>query len=389
VCSLHLGQGHRRAGRTRGEYSGATEAAPGLFGAPDVKTGNAECDRKLRAWGRMAQNAVDPANEISLWKSRESGHAAFAYGWMDLGDMLVGGRQSGMAGDWPYVLLLDGMRTGDLNFLKLAIQMAEHRIEIDQLWSDRDMTSVVGRLQKTGGFLLWHGGQLNDRPDYGRNWITGAALYYMLTGETKALECCVCDAESVLTAQPKAFGSNMHANSCGISVFCTMYKLTSDKKWLAAAMNLFTANVVPKWKALGPLLHDPNDQFRSQDYQKEDQDYCHAIAVFCELHRLTGDATVYQLLKEGADTKNRNSYYAAVFFMADLYAYVGMKENNKAYMEKAAESFAEGFPSSKSPSVFLPGNNVWSELAVTTLRAGHVMQYSFAKMNVKAAGNGQ
>ena len=372
-----------------GAYTAGTEAAPGLFGAPDVKTGNSECDRKLRAWGRMAQNAVDPSNATSLLKVREYAHASFTYGWMDFGDLLVGGRQSSLSGDWPYVMLLGAIRTGNPAFLKLGSEMTEHRIDIDQQWSDRDDPMASRRIQRAGGYLVWHGGPTYAQPSLSENWISGPALYYMLTGEPKALECCLLDAEALLAAPPKAYGGNMRANGWAMNAYCAMYKLTSDKKWLTAALDLFKANVVPKWKALGPLLHDPNDQFRSQDYQKEDQQYCHAIATFCELHQLTGDATVYQLLKEGADTSNKNSYYAAALYMSDLYAYVGLRENNAEYMAKASESFSAGFPISKSPSVFLPNNKAWSYLAVMTLRTGHVMQYAFAKMNSQGEGKGK
>jgi hypothetical protein len=372
-----------------GSYYAATEAVPGLFGAPDVKTGNSECDRKLRAWGRMAQNAVDPANATSLFKVREFNHAAFTYGWMDFGDLLVGGRQSSLSGDWPYVMLLDALRTGNPAFLKLGGEMVEHRIDIDQQWSERDDPVAGRRLQRAGGYLLWHGGPTYAQPGVSDNWIAGPALHYLLTGEPKALACCQVDADTLLALPPKTYGGNMRANAGAMNAFCAMYKLTSDKKWLKGALDLFNANVVPKWKALGPLLHDPNDQFRSQDYQKEDQQYCHAIATFCELHQLTGDATVYQLLKEGADTTKKNSYYAAALFASDLYAYVGLREKDPAYLARAAESFAEGFPISKSPSVFLPNNKNWAQQAVTTLRAGHVLQYAFARANLAEAAPGK
>ncbi len=139
------------------------------------------------------------------------------------------------------------------------------------------------------------------------------------------------------------------------------------------------------WKNYGPFLHDPNDQIRGQDYQQEDQKYCYAIVPFCELHHRTGDETVMKLLKEGCAKPFPDSFFEAPRFLSDLYAYVGLKTGSAELVARGAESFAQAFPESKCPPVFLAGNSTWSRDAAMMLRTGHLLQYANWKAPKKGA----
>jgi hypothetical protein len=141
-------------------------------------------------------------------------------------------------------------------------------------------------------------------------------------------------------------------------------------------MKLFKTNVTAMWKTHGPHLHNPNDQIRGQDYQKEDMKYCYAIASLCELHRHTGDENVFKLLSEGCAKPFPDSFFDAPLYLADLFAYVGMKTDNADYLAKAADLFAQSFPESKCPPVFLPENSVWSGTSAMMLRTGHILQWA-------------
>jgi hypothetical protein len=171
----------------------------------------------------------------------------------------------------------------------------------------------------------------------------------------------------------------MAANGWGITSFCAMYDLTADRKWLDEGLKLFNTNVTAKWKALGPFLHDGAHQIQSQDYIKEDMKYCYAIIPLCELHHRTGDENVMKLLKAGCEKKFPDSFYEAPRYLSDLYGYVGLKTGNAELIAKGADCFAQGFPESKCPPVFLAGNSTWSRDSAMMLRTGHLLQYALWK----------
>lgn len=368
------------------EYYASTEAAPGLFAPCATKTGDKDCDTKLDAWMRMTRSVADPESATSIFKARQDCNESLPwFGWMDFGDLLVPG--SGPASlhyDWLWIMLIDGMRTGSPNAMGLAEAMARHRIDVDQHWSDRDPPEFCG-LQRGGyNFSHYHCYRLYRPPGVSSDWLAGVVLYYMLTGEPKALECCRRNAEAlkkgwarILETRPYAGPQgDMAVNGWSMASYGAMYGLTADKKWLEEATGLFHTNVVAKWKALGPFLHDGAGQIASQDYIKDDIRYCYSLQSLCELHHLTGDEKMMELLLAGCQKEFPPSFFDAPFFLSTLYAYVGHKTGNAEYVKRAAELFAEGFPESKSPPVYLPDNSTWTRQAGMMLRTGHILQYA-------------
>jgi len=223
-------------------------------------------------------------------------------------------------------------------------------------------------------------------PGPGANQLAGVALYYMMTGEPKALECARRNAAGLRAAwkhvaEAKRYAGpqgDMAANARGIHSYCAMHALTGEKQWLIEALGLFRTNVAAKWKALGPHLHDRR-QVRSQSYTRDDIKYCYAVGALCLLHHLTGDKQVLELLTAGCEADFPENYFDAPLFLADLHAYVGLKTRRAGYADDAIEHWIEAFPESKSPPVFLPGNSQWSRAAAMHLRAGHLLQYGFWK----------
>jgi len=53
---------------------------------------------------------------------------------------------------------------------------------------------------------------------------------------------------------------------------------------------------------------------------------------------------------------------------------VGLKTGSAELVARGAESFAQAFPESKWPPVFLAGNSTWSRDAAMMLRTGHLLQ---------------
>jgi exo-rhamnogalacturonan lyase-like protein len=383
--------------RATAAYYAGTKALPNMFAPTGIKTGKKFCDFKLRACARMGSSAVDPGNKYSVFKAREEyqtfalgyhGDQSYWYGWMDFGDLSVPGvGQTSLSGDWPLLILSEYLRNGNPNALELATQMARHRIDIDQYWSDRDPPNV-NSVQSGSVWPTFHARGRKGGPNAGGTFIAGPALWYMLTGEPKARDACVRSAKGLVVAweafsKSTAYGGgtkvNMRANASTISAFCAAYDLTADKKWLDEAMKLFNTNVTTKWKKSGPHLHSPGKgQIVGQGYKREDAAYCAAIGPLCNLHRLTGNKKVFELLEAGCKKPMASdSYYDAPMFAAGLYAYVGGALKNEAYLKKAAKDFMLGFPESKNPPVFMPGNKTWAGRAASLMKAGALVQYGF------------
>ncbi|MCG3178585.1 MAG: hypothetical protein BIFFINMI_00913 [Phycisphaerae bacterium] len=383
------------------EYYATTEASIGLFAPAGVRTPDDDGNAKLDSQTRMMRSMVGRDDPAGLFMARRTSDysscagvpsSTYWFGWMDYGDLCASGHGPvGLAHDWVRIALSGALRTGDPTFMELAAAMARHRIDVDQLWSDRD-PAEFGVLQRgDSNWPSYHCASLRSPPTPADNWLAGVVLYYMLTGEPQALECANRNADGLARCwawidQSRTWGylrGDMAANAQGIESFCAMYDLTADKKWLDLAMRLFDGHVVPKWKDLGPFLHDPTHQIRSQDYIQEDMKYCYSIPAFCELHRRTGDKNVFKLLEEGCEKDFPDSFFQAPLFLSDLYAYVALKTGNRDLLDKAAESFGVGFPESKCPPVFLAANSIWTRTSAMMLRTGSLLQYAAWKMAQK------
>lgn len=369
-------------------YYAGTAAAPGLFAPPEVRTASKTCNFKLDAWMRMTRSIVDPEQPGSLIKAQQqSAPDIYFHGWMDYGDICMPAiGPVSLHYDWTWIMLVNGLRTGDRRFLALAVPMARHRIDVDQLWSDRDPPQCRGLQRGTRNIALFHCQRLWTPPTVMENWLAGVVLYYLFTGEPQALECCTRNAEGLkagwafVNAQENYNSvsdprTNPGTLGWSIATYDAMYKLTGDRKWLDEAMGVFNTHVSALWKRFGPHLYDAENIIRDSDYYPDDLNYCSVIGSLCELHDLTGDANVLKLLQEGCEKPFADSFYDAPLFLSDLFAYVALKTNNPSHLRRAASLFAQGFPESKCPPVFLPDDRTWSRTSAMTLRTGHLLQY--------------
>jgi PcRGLX-like N-terminal RIFT barrel domain/PcRGLX-like protein central beta sandwich domain len=381
-------------------YYANSGAAPIIFSPPETRSTDQECNQKLDSWMRMTMSAVDPKSKSGLIAARKDspwngGLCTYWYGWMDFGDITnPTGGPSGLTGDWLLVMMLNTMRTGQLGFLRMGSEMARHRIDIDQLWSDRDLPEVNG-LQRAAGYSNFHCYRLWRPPGLGSNHLAGTALYYMLTGEPKALETCRRNAEGLKRAWArvaklkswKGPQQDMGANIFAIHSYLAMYDLSADKQWLDQALKLFRSNVVSKWKGVGPHLHSRR-QVGGQSYTMDDKKYCHGILGLCLLHHYSKDKQVLELLKAGADQDFPENYFDAPLFLADLHAYVALVTGKTNYVDDAIEHWIEASAESKCPPLFLGNkNSTWHKRSVMHLRAGHLLQYYFWKKKGKFSGS--
>ena len=379
-------------------YYASTEAAPGLFTPPEVRTEDDECNTKLDAWMRMTRSAVDPKSKSSIWQARTERKTGcrnwgygFWYGWMDFGDLAVPGpAYTSLHYDWPWVMMANLMRTGDLNYLRLGTEMMRHRIDIDQQWSDRELAGYRGFQRGGFGYAHFHCPRFTrSQPSVGTTWLAGVVLYHMLTGDLKTLECIERTAKALPPAWDRIFSSKdyyvrrtpgeMQVVARTIFSYIALHGLTGDKVWLDRATKMFHRCVVPKWKNHGPHLHE-RKQIRSQGYTRDDIKYCYSIQAFCLLHHLTGDKKMFELLKAGCDKEFPENFFDAPLFLADLHAYVALKTGKTDYLDDAVEHWIEAFPESKCPPVYLPDNSQWSRRKAMLMRTGHLLQYAHWKL---------
>lgn len=381
------------------EYYASTDAAPVLFTPPDVRSDDAECNLKLSAWMNMTRSAADPKHASSFWAARKNrvaqGNAfswGYWYGWMDFGDLAMPHcSYTHLHYDWPLVMLVNALRTGDLNYLRLGTDMIRHRTEVDQQWSDRALETCRGFQRHGETWTQFHCGRFTrSHPSVTTTDLVGPILYYMMTGDPKTHETIQRSAPQFDPAWEKIFASTDYGTRqipgrmgpvCQtILTYLAMYDLTADKKWHELAMKMFDKCVVAKWKGLGPHLHSPN-QIQSQDYTADDMNYCYSIQTLCQLHHRTRNEKVFELLQAGCDTEFPENFFDAPLFLASLNAYVALnaKEGADTYIANAKEFWISGFPESKCPPVFLPNNSVWSRQKAMWMRTGHLLQYYYWK----------
>ncbi len=386
--------------RAPAEYYAQTEALPGLFAAGPVATGNRTADFKLNGVARSAAAAVDPEDAESVFSARSEiadfrlGYMtdqSYWYGWMDFGDLSIPGRgQVSLHYDWPMLVLHEYLRNGSPHALELGTQMTRHLVDIDTSWSDRDPPHL-NAVQRGNLVPTWHAGtRESGGAAPGSTFLSGVALYHLLTGDAKAREASLRTAEGLVRAweaigKSRVYGGgakvNMEANGWAIDSFCAVYTLTGDKRWLDEAMKLFDTNVASKRKSHGPHLHSAGRaQIAGQSYVGEDRKYAYAIGPFCNLHRHTQNENVFSLLREGAETPlPSDSFFDGPIYIAGLQAYVGGVRNDPDLLKAARRTVMLAFPESRKPPVFRPDNKDWSERAAMLMRAADVVQYGFSR----------
>jgi hypothetical protein len=373
-------------------YFATTEAANALFAPADAKSGDDELDWKLRCWNNMAANIVDPKSQDGLVHAATAGaeKGSVWFGWMDFGDICSpwGGNYGGsvtprhLHHDWIWTVLLQHLRTGDPAYLELGLTMARHQMDIDFSWSDRDAAPHSHLFRHDRGssdiHTYWNSHYM---PRADKNWLAGMALYYLLTGDPKARACALRNYEGIrqdwiapVKAKPGPY-HHLPASLLTIRNLLALHAITGEAKYMDDIKTIFESHIVPREKEWGPHLFDPRGELRGQEHHQLANQYCYGIATLCELHHRTGDDKIEALLKAGAAKPFANTFYEAPLYLADLYAYVGYRQENEQLIEKGMDDFIDTFPESKKPPLFLAGMNEWSEITARKLQTGHVLQW--------------
>lgn len=367
------------------EYYAQTEAAPGMFAPGEYMTGTADYDGRLKAWNKMIRNGVDPAGNGSLIKARNGGAEGrgFWYGWMDFGDLYWAEGASSLHYDWTWIMLMNYLRLGDRGFLDMGTEMAWHRIDVDELWSDKEDQAFRGLTRYEKGYTDIHGGVKDGyyKPITSHHWASGVALYYMLTGDEAAKECTLRSAMGVRQRQVSRFKASPNAggqpreSGWSILVLCAAYDVTGDKQYLDDALLLFTNNLKAMWKEKGTFF---GGKAESPDIQ-----YLYCLQPLCELHHHTGNEEILALLKEGAAANPNTGNLIEINHLSNLYGYVGLMEKNQDYIKKGEAVFAKAVQGD-NPACY-GGGGAWTKETGKRVRYGQILHYAHWKL----AGDGK
>jgi len=373
--------------RATPEYYAGTEAGPGWFAPAGTSDGGADYAQKVKNWNRQAKNAVDPKERTSLIRTRRGGAEGrgFWYGWMDFGDLLWANGYCTLHYDWSWVMLLNYLRQGDRGFLDMGEEMIRHRVDVDQVWSDRVAHYFRGLGRWETSPVNLHGDVNGGRskPITSHFWGSGVVLHYMLTGDPKSKECALRGGVGIRLRQVNKYkdkpsaGGQSRSSGWAILFLCSLYDMTADRKYLDDAMVLFSNHLMEQRKASGPFL------VKSNHLQ-----YYYGTQGFCELAERTGDAKVLEFIKAGVEadfekTCGAKTYNEWPMFLSNIYAYLGHKTDNEGLVKKAEDYFCRVVSKSPSPPCH-KSSGAWTKETCKTLRNGHILQF----VKWKRAGGG-
>ena len=387
-----------------------TGAGPGMFAPPgNHARAHPEIRFKFGSWQRMLNNMTDPDSETSLHAARrippsrrgrrgERTPSVLWYGWQEFGAISVPTFGQVGVDYWDGLALLNGILQGDLNALRMGSEMVRHLVDIDAFWSVRDAAPYRGRYAGDGFRLSgwqarrYFGVNRRGLPAAGSR-LEGVALYYMLTGRPRAQKAArhigetIVDAWEVFEKRQHpgrwrrswlrgnypypvlAYQRRAHTGRQGgaIAALNNLYELTGERRWLDEALGIFERNIVPTWEEHGPQLGTTVDR-----------GYALVMRDLADLHRLTSNEQVLQLLADAAAEEDLSTNFSqGPMHLSGLYAYVGLVTGNQEYLERAAMMFARNFPEERLPAVFVPDTVNWNDAAANRMRPGHLVQYAW------------
>lgn len=360
-------------------YYSATEAVNGWMAPADMTTGKAEYDEAVARWNKVAMQAIDANDKNGSLIAARQGKGdsrGFWYGWMDFGDNLWAEGYSSLHYDWTWMMALNLLRTGERGFYDMAVSMARHRADIDQIWAgESQFYNNLSRYEKC--FTSVHGG-INDG-HYGpiptHNWISGVILMYMITGENHYKDCALNNhagmKRRLIDPQNEQPKPSIQTRELGWTILnlCSLYDMTADKKYLDDAMIIFNKPLTMQWKERGPYFGATGGNCLQFYYSTQG---------LCELHHHTGNPEVLKLIKEGCEgdyEATRPAYKEWSIFLSNYYAYVGYKENNEDYIKKAEELFKRYVNETRNMNCYNPGGGAWDKESGKFLRNGHILQF--------------
>ena len=338
------------------------------------------------AWAR---SSFDPDTRASIHDARRGTRHGFWLGWMDFGDLnwdsARGRGPCSLHYDWTWIGLLDYLRLRNRYFFDVGDEMARHRMDVDQRWSDRDHPSYRGLCAFEMNRADIHGGNQDGHtsPTPTHNWISGLILYHLLSGDPMAREAALrnCDTgiylrlvERLLTGKVDL---NLQPRESGWSIenLVSAYELTGDEKYLDWALVCWEKHLEPRWRRDGV-------GFAKSGYGLQ-MFYCtHGLI---NLHRWTRNPAILEYIEEAVqkvDAADREQWQFGRelgSFFSDYWGYLAVVKDEPAYLLKGREYFQMRISSEPEERVFNYNTRTVTKEVAKALRNGHVLQWAEKK----------
>jgi hypothetical protein len=314
------------------EWYAATEAWGRITPAGEKLPGEiGEAVARYDLYQRMFVHPTATTPDINQLRE-ERFLGASHYGWENFGDLAWGGGLfSALHYDWPYIMWLQFLRSGDGAFYGMAQQMTEHSADLDQIHSPGpknapslyhdglwqwEQIGYLGGHHKTlqmAGYLVSH------------TWNGGYALGYLLTGNRRYLEAAERGAqagirywEHVFSGAKQVFTQN-RSQGWTIQMMVNLYRITGDSKLLRDAMAIFTNTLLYTEQLATPPGSGGKGYILNSDGTIKDKVIvtfaAYPLGPLCDLH--------YEAEKAGIDVKDLEGYLVRNLRWLKEYAFVG------------------------------------------------------------------
>lgn len=303
----------------------------------------------IERYERMNQIMIDPdisEDNIDLEKIRES-RGSFRnikgkgwvdyfdeeyYGWEDFGDLVwrwnQGGQHSALHYDWPYIMWLQMIRSGDTKYFEIAEEMTRHSVDMDQIHTETTgLSSRINGLWWSEDIKGHHKSPKGYALIVSHTWNGGYTLGYLLTGNQRYLEAARRSAkvgrnfwfQKMGVGKKSVIYDQTRSQGWSILMLVNLYKITGDIKLLKDAMTIFT-NSLLYMEQLSDLPGSNGEGYitlTQPDYKGK------VVVTFatyhleplCELH--------YEAKRAGLDVKGLEGFMVRSLNWLKDYAYVG------------------------------------------------------------------
>ncbi len=240
----------------------------------------------------------DPWRKVSILSLRERCPESLC-GFMNFGDLPWGFGYCSLFYDWPYAMALQALRFGDQTMLELCGDMVAHRCDID----------------RGPGFQMYEKGHHGDytrkdvnkryagefTPRGSHSWGRGLLLYWVLTGERRALETARQNAQAYerqwqkKLKEPVLDVPEYRTVGWALDQWLALYEYAGDLRYRALAATLFRRSLLAMEARQGSRGHIVPQEKQSSQFT------AFIIEPVARLHRITEQPEVAAFLRRVLD----------------------------------------------------------------------------------------
>jgi len=360
-----------------GDYCAGT-GAWGNFAPNDFVPQNETCAAAVTRWRTWARNVVARKAKRNLQFIRQDNRFGPGYGWMDFGDLFWVCGVSNLHYDWNWTMTLNAILTGGPEFLDAATEMTRHRMDVAQVWSDRDAENFdyLVRYEKGCTDLRYPFYQTDEgTPQPQHNWIRGLVLYYWLTGDVKAREAAYVNASIGIkrrlvdwfAKRPSPRGAP-RASGWSILNLCAAYDMTGEQRFLDWAKILWNNHLKLAW-----------EEVMAKRIRLTPLQWYYSTDGLVTLHQRTGDPALIRQMKDfchlARDPKNWQYTPDMAMFMTNYAGYLSACGDAECVSD-AYDWFDTGIPRDPRRLVLFGGGGAYTKETGKALRNGHIFLWS-------------